>query len=86
MRRRCILALLAILIIAVLTVQGSDFWLTKDWKQWSKGDCEGLLLESPWSHVWRYRAEPSDPNLPHAMVDQLFSRFNFGRRRQSAKP
>ena len=62
----------AILTLAALAASATDFWLTKDWHQWSKGDCDNLLLESPWSHVWRYRAESSDPNIPHAMLDQLF--------------
>ena len=73
MRHRKIPVLLAVTItvLAALTASATDFWLSKDWHQWSKGDCESLLLESPWSHVWRYRAEPWDPNM-HEMGDQLF--------------
>jgi|CZKC01.1.fsa_nt_gi hypothetical protein len=43
----------AIALLAVLTANATDFWLTKDWRQWSKGDCENLLAESPWVHTWR---------------------------------
>lgn len=61
-----------IALLVTVTASASDFWLSKDWKQWSKADCESLLLESPWSHVWRYRAQPHDPNLPPAAGDQLY--------------
>jgi hypothetical protein len=63
---------LAITLLAALGAGGSDFWRSKDWKQWSKGDCDALLLESPWSHPWRYRAEPIDPDLGHELLDQLY--------------
>ena len=53
MSRRCISAVLAVAILAALTVDASDFWISKDWKQWSKGECESLLANSPWAHIWR---------------------------------
>ena len=53
MPRRKIPILLAIALIAALTANATDFWLTKDWKQWSRVDCENLLAESPWAHTWR---------------------------------
>jgi hypothetical protein len=43
----------AITLLAAVTSSGSDFWLSKDWKQWSKGECEAMLVESPWAHTWR---------------------------------
>jgi hypothetical protein len=52
MVRRFILGLLA-LVIAVVVVHASDFWAGKNWKEWSKGECEALLAESPWAHIWR---------------------------------
>jgi hypothetical protein len=53
--RRYITTLLAIALLAsaALTVQASDFWISRDWKQWSKGECGVLLAESPWTHTWR---------------------------------
>jgi hypothetical protein len=53
MSRRRISIPVAILTLAALAVSASDFWVSKEWKQWSKTDCEALLLESPWAHVWR---------------------------------
>jgi hypothetical protein len=55
MPRRQITALLVATILAVFTVNASDFWLSKDWKQWSKDECARVLVESPWSHIWRGR-------------------------------
>jgi hypothetical protein len=66
-----IVASIALLASAALTVQASDFWISKDWKQWSKGECEGLLLESPWAHLWRYQTQPAGLGLPNTMTDQL---------------
>jgi hypothetical protein len=53
MPRRKIPLLLFLLTFVAATASASDFWLSKEWKQWSKTDCEALLLESPWAHVWR---------------------------------
>lgn len=43
----------AITLLIALTASASDFWLTKDWKQWSKDECTAILTESPWVHTWR---------------------------------
>lgn len=75
-------ALLAVSLLSVFAVRPSDFWITKDWNQWSKGDCDNLLLESPWSHVWRYQAQPSGAGVPHTTTDQL----NFSVQLRSALP
>jgi len=53
MPRRYVAAFLATLIFAVLSLHASDFWISKDWKQWSRDDCERMLAESPWAHMWR---------------------------------
>jgi hypothetical protein len=54
MQRQHVRALLTVSLLSVLSVaNASDFWISKDWKQWSKANCETLLTESPWSHVWR---------------------------------
>jgi hypothetical protein len=53
MPRRSIPIFLAVLAFAVLTVNASEFWLSKDWKQWSKDECATILAESPWAHTWR---------------------------------
>jgi hypothetical protein len=53
MPRRKISIVSAIALLVALTTSASDFWLTKDWKQWSKDECSALLTESPWVHTWR---------------------------------
>jgi hypothetical protein len=53
MPRRKISILSAIALLIALTASASEFWLTKDWKQWSKDECTGILTESPWVHTWR---------------------------------
>jgi hypothetical protein len=53
MPSRKIPILLAAVAVFALAANATDFWLTKDWKQWSKGDCENLFAESPWAHTWR---------------------------------
>ena len=44
-------------VLAAFTVQASDFWLAKDWNQWSAHECAVLLAESPWTHTWRAAPE-----------------------------
>jgi hypothetical protein len=61
MPRRYITVLLAAALLAALTVQATDFWLTKDWRQWSKDECARILVESPWAHVWRGQLQTQAP-------------------------
>jgi hypothetical protein len=61
MPRRHISALLAAAILAVFAVQASDFWLSKDWKQWSRDECARILVESPWAHIWRGQLQTQAP-------------------------
>jgi hypothetical protein len=67
--RRKIPILIAIIMLATLTVRASDFWLSKDWKQWSKDECAGMLSDSPWTHTWR----SGDQSTEIAYVIQLRS-------------
>jgi len=80
MSRRYISAILAIAALAVLTVHATEFWADKEWKQWSKAESAGMLVESPWSHVWRDRTpavleastsngtSPTPVNVPDLVV------------------
>jgi hypothetical protein len=52
MARRYAGMVLALLGLAVLTASADDFWVKKDWKQWSKQDCEKMLQDSPWTKKW----------------------------------
>lgn len=38
--------------LAALTVRSDGFWVKKDWKDWSKGDCNKVLQDSPWTKKW----------------------------------
>src|SRR5271154_4238294 len=53
MHCRKISAVLAFALLIALAASASDYWLTKDWKQWSKDECTAILTESPWTHTWR---------------------------------
>jgi hypothetical protein len=41
----------ALLIVAAISASASEFWVAKDWHQWSKEECSRILVESPWAHV-----------------------------------
>jgi hypothetical protein len=60
MSRRRASAILVVFVLAAIAVSASDFWVSKDWKQWSKDDCEKLLSESPWAHTWRRGEVPGE--------------------------
>ena len=50
--RRYFAAFAAIIVLAALTVRAEDFWVKKEWKQWSKDECNKMLTDSPWSKTW----------------------------------
>ena len=49
MRRRYAAGILAVFALAVITASAEDFWVKKDWKQWTAADCKKLLEDSPWT-------------------------------------
>jgi hypothetical protein len=64
MIRRYSLAAIAILALAVAVVHADDFWVKKDWKQWSKDDCAKLLKDSPWTRKWTQTSSNASVGLP----------------------
>jgi hypothetical protein len=52
LKRRYLFSILSILCATVLTVSAEEFWVKKDWKQWSKDDCAKILQDSPWTKRW----------------------------------
>jgi hypothetical protein len=58
--RRYLAIILAISGLAALTARAEDFWVTKDWKTWSKAECKKMLEDSPWAK--RFLAENSGSN------------------------
>jgi hypothetical protein len=51
-RRGFFAGIIAVLLLAALTAHADDFWVKKDWKQWSKDECNKILQDSPWSRTW----------------------------------
>jgi hypothetical protein len=51
-KRRYTATVLAVLLLAVVTARADDFWVKKDWKQWSKDECAKILQDSPWTKKW----------------------------------
>jgi hypothetical protein len=51
-KRRYFASVLFIVLLAVFTARADDFWVKKDWKQWSKDECNKMLTDSPWSKTW----------------------------------
>ena len=52
LKRRYFAGVLAVLVVAVLTARAEDFWVKKQWNQWSKDECNKILTDSPWSKRW----------------------------------
>jgi len=50
--RRTIAGVLAIIVLPALTLRADDFWVKKEWRQWSKDECNKMLTDSPWSKTW----------------------------------
>ncbi len=73
MPRRKIPILIAIFTFAALTAHATDFWLTKDWHQWTKAECATILNDSPWTRVERGYIAQLRSSLPvrEAIVRQL---------------
>jgi len=40
------------LTLAILSARAEDFWVKKNWKQWSKEECTKILQDSPWTKKW----------------------------------
>ncbi len=55
--------ILAVLLLAAFTAQAEDFWVKKDWKQWSKEECTKILQDSPWSRKWA-KSQMGSPQMP----------------------
>jgi hypothetical protein len=86
MPRKHAAAIFAVFMFAAVAVSASEFWVSKDWKQWSKDDCEKLLGDSPWAHIWR-RGDGAGPNpLGQPIGDAAGDRFVFAVQLRSALP
>lgn len=66
MKRRYAVGILFVLVFAVLAASADDFWVKKDWKQWTTADCKKLLEDSPWAHRKLLENESNVTRLPSA--------------------
>jgi hypothetical protein len=66
MRRRYAAGIFAVFALAVLAVRADDFWVKKDWKQWTAAECKKLLESSPWATRKMVENESNVNRLPGA--------------------
>jgi hypothetical protein len=50
--RRYLAGIFIVLGLAVASVSANEYWVSKEWKNWSKSDCKKMLQESPWAFKW----------------------------------
>jgi hypothetical protein len=87
MRCRLVLALLSVVILAALTAQASDVWVTKDWKTWTLEDCNNILHDSPWAMTFAANSRASDGQVLQSsanarILSSLVIRQAIGRQRE----
>jgi hypothetical protein len=49
---RKVAAIVTSLALCAATAGAEDFWVKKEWKDWSKGEVKKMLEDSPWSKTW----------------------------------
>ena len=49
MNRYFAAGILAVLGLAAIAYAANDFWVKKDWKEWTAAECEKMLEDSPWA-------------------------------------
>src|ERR1019366_9852702 len=49
MPRHRVPVFLSLALLVSLTASATDFWLSKDWHQWTKDECATILNDSPWT-------------------------------------
>src|ERR1700684_3501635 len=66
MRLRHATSILVFLTLAVLAAGADDFWLKKDWKEWTPAECKKMLEDSPWTKKVLVENMPVRSRLPDA--------------------
>lgn len=64
MLRRFVAMAIVALAAVVFVVRADDFWEKKPWTEWSKGDTEKLLHDSPWAKKWKLEMNNTAGHLP----------------------
>jgi len=82
MRRRYTAGILTVFALAVLTAGAEDFWVKKDWKQWTPQECKKLLEDSPWARRVLVENETDVSHVPSATqgasIDKSSAGLNIG--------
>lgn len=69
MRTKSIVLACVIFGLAIGTALADDFWTKKDSTQWSKGDCNKILQNSPWGKTGRVENSSSAGSAPSVSQD-----------------
>ncbi len=69
MKRFFAAGVMAILGLAMVTYAADDFWVKKDWKEWSAAECKKMLEDSPWAKRILVEHENNAGHLPSASQD-----------------
>jgi len=62
-------AVLAVLGLAVAAYAADDWWVKKDWKEWTAADCKKMLEDSPWAKRVLVEHENNVGHLPSVSRD-----------------
>jgi hypothetical protein len=69
MKRLFAVGMLAFFGLAVAAYAADDWWVKKDWKEWTESDCKKILQDSPWAKRVLVEHENNAGHLPSASKD-----------------
>ncbi len=69
MKRLIAAGMLAFFGLAVVSYAADDWWVKKDWKEWTESDCKKMLQDSPWAKRVLVEHENNAGHLPSASKD-----------------
>jgi hypothetical protein len=69
--RRYVAGILLILGIVAATAWADDFWVKKNWKEWTKGECNKILEDSPWAKRFIVENASTVGAMPSASHDPM---------------
>jgi len=69
MKRLFAAGVLALFGLAVVAYAADDWWVKKDWKEWTESDCKKMLEDSPWAKRVLVEHENNAGHLPSVTKD-----------------
>lgn len=69
MKRFAVAGIVTVFALVVATHAADDFWVKKDWKEWTASDCKKMLEDSPWAKRVLVEHENNAGHLPSASKD-----------------